>query len=451
MSDTAMLRSGAQALAALGDLPGGSQLLALAESREDVELVGGAVRDLLRDEVPSELDVVVEGDAAAFAGELARRLHALSGQRARERARHSSHERFCTASVWWEGHRIDVASRRSERYPEPGALPEVAPGTPEQDLQRRDFTVNTIALALGGARRGELRAVPGALEDLAAGRLRVLHGESFIEDPTRLLRLARYRARLGFTIEEHTADLAVAAVRARALDTVSGARLGAELRLALSEADMVAALASIEDLGLLKALPVQLSFDERIARKALALLSEAGRDVRPDLLLLTLLLAPPLYPLEYDLYEEKRNDIVWFLGDLQLTAPDRDVVLRALTEGGELAVGLAGAQETPSKIYEAAAHASLEAVALVGAITAFQVADDGPVTLAARRWLTELQYVRLRITGEDLLAAGIPEGPEIGRRLEAALARKLDGELADSRDAELADGRDAELRAALEA
>ncbi len=443
MSKAASLRTGAEVLGALQERPGGPQLLELADGRSDVELVGGAVRDLLLGGTPRELDVVVADDAAAFADELARRLNALAGQNSRELFQSSSHERFRTALVWWDGSRIDVATRRSERYPAPGALPEVIEGTPEEDLQRRDFTVNAIALTLGGAHRGELRAVPGALEDLSAGRLRVLHDASFIDDPIRLFRLARYRARLSFAIDEHTADLAATAVNSDSLNTVSLARVGAEVRLALSEPNMVSTIASIDHLGLLRALPAELSFDEDEARQALALLAEAGAGTRPDLLLLTLLLAPPHYPLEYDLYEEKRNDIVWFLSGLQFTAADRDVVLRALTEGGELAEGLAAAQEVPSRIYDAASRASLEAVALVGATTAFRVVDDGPITLVARRWLTELRHVRLQITGEDLLAAGIPEGPEIGLRLDVALSRKLDGELTG--------GRQAELQAALEA
>lgn len=444
MSDAATLRTGAQVLAALQDLPGGSQLLELAAGREDVELVGGAVRDLLRGVVPSELDVVVEGDAAAFAGELARRLHALIGQSARERARHSSHERFCTASVWWEGHRIDVASRRSERYPEPGALPEVAPGTPEQDLRRRDFTVNAIALALGGARGGELRAVPGALEDLAAGRLRVLHGESFIEDPTRLLRLARYRARLGFAIEEHTAGLAAMAVRARALDTVSRARLGAELRLALSEPDIVGAFAAIDDLGLLQGLGAELGFDGEAIRKGLGLLAGAGGETRPDLLLLTALLVPVDFLIERPITGERRVELAHWLNDLEFTAPDREAVLKVLDDAELVTHRLAFAR-SPSEIHAAAWRSSLECVALVGAVaTPPDSRTDTVITAAARRWLAELHDVRLRITGADLLAAGVAQGPEIGRCLQAALRAKLDGELAG-------EGREAELKAALEA
>ena len=443
MSEVVSLRTGAEVLGALQERPGGTQLLELADGRSDVELVGGAVRDLLLGGTPRELDVVVADDAAAFADELAGHLNALAGQSASERLQSSSHERFRTALVWWDGSRIDVATRRSERYPAPGALPEVAEGTPEEDLQRRDFTVNAIALSLGGAQRGELRAVPGALEDLSAGRLRVLHDASFIDDPTRLLRLARYRARLSFAIDEHTAGLAAAAVSAGALDTVSLARIGAELRLALSEADMVGAIASIDRLGLLRAISTELSFYEETAHEALALLSEAGADTRSDLLLLAMMLAPGGYPECHFLDDQARGRIAGLLDDLEFSATDRDLVLKALADGPDIAPGLAFA-ETPSEIHEIVSRASLEAVALVGTTIALSAGGhDNVITAAARRWLVELHSVRLQITGEDLLAAGVPEGPEIGRRLDVALGRKLDGELAS--------GCEAELQAALEA
>ncbi len=428
---------GDQVLMRLRELPGGRELLELAHGRDDVELVGGAVRDLMLGRKPRELDIAVggreslPGAASAFAGELATRLGAVSTR---------EHERFGTALVLWEGGRIDIATRRAESYPAPGALPEVRLGTPEEDLRRRDFTVNAIAVTLDTTRPGEVRAPPGALEDLRAGRLRVMHDASFLEDPTRLLRLARYRARLGLQIEEHTAGLAAAAVSARALDTVSLARIGAELRLALSEADMVRALASINDLGLLRALSAELDFDEETARDALTFLSAAGGDTRPDLLLLTMLLNPIV---ELPVDDQSRGRIARLLDDLEFSATDRDLALKALTDGPALARQLAFA-EAPSDIHKAASRASLEAVALSAALNAAHAQSrDHFTTQAARRWLTELHNVRLQITGEDLLAVGIPEGPEIGRRLEAALMRKLDGELAA--------GRDAELAAALEA
>lgn len=429
MSATRSLRTGAEVLVALENLPGGPELMRLAGAGRDVELVGGAVRDLLLGHPPRELDVVVADDAEAFAQELAHSLNAPSGQG--ERSRASGHERFGTALVWWPQGRIDVARRRSERYPEPGALPEVGEGTPADDLLRRDFTVNAIALPLGGPRRGEPRAVPGALEDLAAGRLRVLHDDSFKDDPTRLFRLARYRARLGFTIERHTAGLAAAALDADALLTVSRARIGAELRLALSEDDVVAAIASIDSLDLFGQLHSGLSFDEETAREALAFLGEAGADTRPDLLLLTSLLASTDYPDDQPFDERARNQAARLLDDLQFSAADRDLVLRSLSEGPSMFQELAWA-ETPAEIYEAASQAPLEAVALVAAeASQYAGGDDNPVTRAARRWLTELHRVRLLIGGDDLLAAGLPQGPEIGRRLELVLRMRLDGKLPD--------------------
>src|SRR6202035_4878740 len=122
------------------------------------------------------------------------------------------HDRFGTCSVTVDGHSYDIARARRERYPTPGSLPEVEPGTLEEDLLRRDFTVNSLAIALGGPRRGQLSSAPLALEDLASRSLRVLHDASFVDDPTRLVRLARYQARLGFSIEPHTRALAAQAI-----------------------------------------------------------------------------------------------------------------------------------------------------------------------------------------------------------------------------------------------
>ncbi len=422
-------------LARLPELPGGRELLELAAGREDVELVGGAVRDLALGRVPRELDVVVGRDAHAFARELAARLGTLAG---------AHHDRFGTALVLWEAdgaeRRIDVATRRAEHYPAPGALPEVGEGTPQQDLDRRDFTINAIALPLSGPAAGTLRAVnEHALADLAEARLRVLHDRSFIDDPTRLLRLARYSARLGFEIEPRTAELAAQAVSGRALDTVSGARIGAELRLALAEADAFATLVAMDQLGLLRALDPRLRFDAQLAREALGLLRRGldGDGGRPDLLLLAALLRPMVHDLEDD-----AEDAAYALLDaLEFPAADRDLALGSAIDADALAEELGGA-ETPSQIRDAASQAAPESVALAGA-WALHEWEFSDVIYAAEEWLSRLRHVRLQITGEDLLAAGIPEGPEIGRRLEAALALKLDDELDE--------GREAELKAALEA
>ncbi|HEV3047864.1 MAG TPA: hypothetical protein VGY13_10945 [Solirubrobacteraceae bacterium] len=423
-------QAGPRVLAALAAQPGGPELLAAAATREDAALVGGAVRDLLLGRAPRELDVIVDADAAALAGALA---GALDG-------RTVAHERFGTAAVEWPGGRIDIARRRAESYPAPGALPQVRPGGPEEDLRRRDFTVNALAVTLAGARRGELQGAEHALEDLAAGRLRVLHERSFLEDPTRLLRLARYRARLRLRVEPRTARLAAEALAAGALATVSRARVGAELRLALAEADAVASVEALDELGVLHAMDRRLGFDGQLARRALALLDAAGHaGARADLLVLSTLLVP----LARELRADGEDQLHTLLNELEFTAADRDSAIHDAVCLEPLAEELATA-EIPSQIHEAAHGVSPQGVALAGALGELLTHGTGQAEVAAREWLSELHDVRLRITGEDLLAAGIPEGPEIRLRLDAALARKLDGELA-------ADGPEAELAAALEA
>jgi tRNA nucleotidyltransferase (CCA-adding enzyme) len=409
----------------LPDLPGGEALLEVAGKRDDVELVGGAVRDLLLGRTPRELDVVVaDGEQAftraapLFARQLAARLGVLADA--------NEHERFGTALVEWDGGRIDVATRRAESYTEPGALPDVRAGTEEEDLERRDFTVNAIAVRLGGERRGQARAVPDALSDLEAGRLRVLHEQSFIDDPTRLLRMARYRARLGFEVEESTAGLARTAIAARALDTVSGARVGAELRLAVSEPDGIAALAAINELGVLHALHPRLRYEQLVIEATLALLPANGRT---DLALLASLVLPLALRAQGDRSEiGQRAEIVALLDRLDFPAGDRDRVAAAAGAVPRLIEQLPIA-ELPSELRAAALGVPLEGVALAGVLAG----AEG----AARQWLEDTRHVALEITGDDLLAAGLPEGPEIGRRLEAVLELRLDGRLPDGREAEL--------------
>lgn len=372
-------------------LPCGRRLLLAASGHDGVHLVGGAVRDLLLGREPRELDVVVEGDLTALA-------RALGDEP-------TVHDRFGTARVHADGCRFDLASARAETYSAPGALPDVRAAGIDEDLRRRDVTVNAFALDL---RSGELRAVEHAHDDLTAARLRVLHEASFLDDPTRLWRVARYAARLGFELEERTAQLAAAAVAVGAPGTVSGVRIGNELRLALVEPDPVAALEAAAGLGLA---PWLAPGRER-ARAALELLPPG--EGRADLVVLGASLA---------------SDDDAPLERLGLTAPEQ-VVLRACARAPQLAAAMnEAARERPSALARVLRALPVEAVALAGAHAA---------AASARRWLEDLRHVGLEIGGDDLLAAGVPRGPQIGRRLAVALDRRLDGEIAGGRESELA-------------
>jgi tRNA nucleotidyltransferase (CCA-adding enzyme) len=197
---------------------------------ERAYLVGGAVRDLLLGMDHPDLDVAVEGDAP----ELARRLGADA----------TAHERFSTARLDLDGVQVDLASTRAERYPHPGALPEVEPASLDRDLARRDFTINAMAVPLVG--EPELIDPYDGLGDLREGVLRILHPDSFVDDPTRALRAARYAARLGFEVEPATFELLTAAD----LGTVSGDRVEAELRRVAAEQRAPAAFELLAQWGL---------------------------------------------------------------------------------------------------------------------------------------------------------------------------------------------------------
>jgi tRNA nucleotidyltransferase (CCA-adding enzyme) len=371
-------------------------------------LVGGAVRDLLLGLRPLDLDVVVEGDAEAAAQEAARRL---GGE-------FLAHERFGTATVAADDLRFDVASARRETYPAPGALPEIESAPLADDLARRDFTIHALALGLSEGSEGELREAPGGLADLEAGRLRVLHDGSFVDDPTRLLRLVRYGARLDFAVEPNTDSLARAAVGAGALASVSGARVGDELRLLLGEATAVEALARAAALGLDRGLHPSLQVSSGAAAAGTM---DLPRGARRDLVLLAGCCA-----------DFERDDLRAWLDRLEWTASDRDRIVAAAIDAPELARRLADARR-PSEIAALARERPPEQLAMAAMLGA------GP---RVEEWDRELHDVRLEISGEDLIAAGVPEGPRVGRGLAAALAAKLDGSVA---------GREDELRAALKA
>jgi tRNA nucleotidyltransferase (CCA-adding enzyme) len=194
-------------------------------------VVGGGVRDGLLGRPHLDLDVVVEGEIEPL-------VAALGGDAV-------EHERFGTAVVEVGDAEVDVARARAESYPQPGALPEVRPATIAEDLGRRDFSINAMAHPLSGGE--ELLDPHGGLEDLRAGRVRVLHAGSFVDDPTRALRAARYVARFGFELEDETAAL----LRGADLGTVSEERVTSELARIAREERPSAALALIADWGVL--------------------------------------------------------------------------------------------------------------------------------------------------------------------------------------------------------
>jgi tRNA nucleotidyltransferase (CCA-adding enzyme) len=328
------------------------------------------------------------------------------------------HDRFGTATVRVRNLAFDLASARRERYPRPGSLPDVELGVPmREDLERRDFTVNAMAVPVDGS---DAVLHPRALGDLDAGVLRVLHGASFVDDPTRLLRLVRYAARLDFTADSHTAALAGAAVEGRALDTVSGSRIGSELRLLMAE-PRPPAVVGLAAHGIGEAVFPGYAPDADVVERALA---AAPEDADAGVVALAAALASGGSAGGQDAEAALGER----LAELAFPSRQRDVTARATAAApGIAAVLRSGA--TPSAVWSRLRREPPEAIAVA-------VGLDPAAEQAARRWLDRDRHVRAHITGADLIAAGL-SGTQIGRGLEAALRARLDGQ-AKNREDELA-------------
>jgi tRNA nucleotidyltransferase (CCA-adding enzyme) len=381
-------------------LPGMDRVLDALEGMPPVYLVGGAVRDLLRARPSADVDLAVEGDAVRTARELAARLGGEA----------TAHERFGTATVRAGALVLDLAATRAETYPAPGALPECSPAPLAQDLARRDFTVNAMALGLAGPDSGRLVDPREGEKDLRDGVVRVLHPASFVDDPTRMLRALRYEARLDAAMDAHTEGLALDAVRAGALGTVSAERVREELLALLAEAEAPSAVARMGALGIADALGLR--GDAGFVAAAMLACADTGAD--RVLAGLAALLPDPA--------AAER---------LALPAGPRRIVMRAADRAPALREALASPLRA-SELHALLRDEPPEAIALALALGA----PGEPVL----RFVSELRHARLGISGDDLRAAGVPESAALGRALEETLRRKLDGELR---------GPEEELRVAL--
>ncbi|MFC2062924.1 CCA tRNA nucleotidyltransferase, partial [Chloroflexota bacterium] len=228
----------------------------IAERRgQALYLVGGVVRDLLLGRNNLDLDLIVDGDAINLAQQLNRRY----------RGSITTHPRFGTAKLEWDGWSVDLITARSETYARPGALPRVAPGTLASDLARRDFTINTLAVCLNPDRYGELIDRHGGVSDLEKKLIRILHENSFVDDATRIWRGLRYEQRLDFTIEAATLKLLKRNIPR--LGTISGDRIRHELELVLKEELPEKALRHAGELGVLNWLHPSLRGDGWLAER----------------------------------------------------------------------------------------------------------------------------------------------------------------------------------------
>ena len=367
-------------------------------------LVGGAVRDALLGLPVSDIDITVVGLTPEFAHTAAT---ALNGEIV-------ARSQFNTFALSVCGRRIDLAMARHETYARPGALPTVVSGLMQQDLARRDFTVNAMAMSLGEDSFGELLDPFDGQSDLKTGIIRVLHDDSFRDDSTRILRAARYAIRLGFTLDTQ----AEFALRRDVdyLDTISPARLRDEFERVLEEGRAVSTLEMLHGLDALQAVHPAL----RLSARTLDALHRAeNTDYADKPALLLSILTFGMTTSEKINLEER----------LRLTSGWAQVVRDTGLAKGRV-------QDDPSIDAFSRSEIYMRLRALDEAAILGCALSEGDNTAAQRLmlYLNELRHIKPVLSGNDLIALGVPQGPRIGELLHALLTARLDRQVETRQD-----------------
>ena len=374
---------------------------------EKLYLVGGVVRDLLMEQPNFDLDLVVEGNAI----ELAEQLKGIN------QGKLTTHPRFNTAKLQWQDWDIDLATARSETYEKPGALPTITPGPVDDDLSRRDFTVNAMAIRLNPGDYGQLVDPHNGRDDLQSKRIRILHEKSFIDDATRIWRALRYEQRLGFHLERSTQTLLQRDISM--LETISADRIRYEMECIFNEKYPEKVFNRAGELGVLAWLHPSLKGDGSLAEKY----EKARRECSPDAPSFDLYLALLVYPLT----TEEIEQLISRLNLSKLSAKTlRDTIavrnkMRSLSTPGV----------SPATIYNLLHDFSPAALEANSLVTESAVAGQ-----AIHLFLNRLQDVEVSLTGNDLIEMGIAPGPRIKEMLDLLHQAKLNGKIATRHDEE---------------
>lgn len=379
-------------------------------------VVGGFVRDLLIGRPNLDVDVVVEGDGIVFA-------HAFAEARD-GKVKH--HKRFGTAVVTLpDGFKVDVATARMEVYDHPGALPSVKPSSIRDDLRRRDFTINAMAIELNEGRFGELVDFFGGRFDLESKWVRVLHDLSFADDPTRIFRAIRFEQRHGFSLEPRTEKLLEEAVAGDSLRTITGQRLRNEILLILKEEEPVPIIRRMAHFHLTKYIHPKIRVSDDLVELFYRIKgtlewwnsTSAHSGAEPALLNLMALM-DQLNAAETEdaskrlVLRKKYNEA---LKASKVLLPG---IIRRIRE----------VKDTPSQVYKALKNLPLEAL-LFAMAKAYEMSDS------IEYYLTETRNINPLVNGNDLHKLGYPEGPLYTQILDSTFAAQLDGLIADKDEA----------------
>ncbi len=381
-------------------------------------LVGGFVRDLILRVNNFDLDIAVEGEGIKFAEALADKLN----------GKIISHKRFGTATVTVKPHlKIDIATTRKEFYPVPASLPVVSQGGLKDDLFRRDFTINTLAISLNRESFGQLMDLFMGKEDIARGVVRILHDLSFVDDPTRLLRAVRFEQRYNFKIEPDTLKRFKEAVELKMLFIVQPQRLRDELILMLKEHEPLKALKRLEKLAGLGFISPGL----KLSKKTEKLLESAHAEVC-------------WFKAKFASHRHLDSWLVYFAGLMESldkekakAACDRFVfrkgeesrILDFFLKRDKLLAKLSKPGLKPSSVFNYLEHLSYEVILLLKASTADKIAKEN-----IEKFFSTYHGTGIHLRGHDLNGLGFSPGPHYQKIFRRVLNAKLNGKLKDIRE-----------------
>ncbi len=380
-------------------------------------LVGGIVRDAILKIPNFDIDIVVEGDGIRFGKKLSSRFD----------CRLECHRKFGTAVlVLSDGQHIDIASARVEYYKSPAALPSVESGNIKQDLSRRDFTINTMAVSLNKENFGEILDYFGGREDLKNRKIKVLHKMSFIEDPTRIFRAVRFEKRLGFKMDSQTEKLARTTINMNIVSKLNGVRIRDELIYIFNEKNPLEAIERLYELDALRKIGIKVKVDKKFTGQVKRILkyygemkdyyNKTGSEVKKWRLLFTLLLKGI-----------KPDKIERWCSEMKVKKRDVNIILETYKMWNDTRRNLKSIIKKNSTIYYRVNNIPPE-------LQVIACSWGNKYLKNIKKYLTDLSSLHLEINGNTLKDMGYKPSEKFGDVLKKLFKMKLDGKIAGRKD-----------------
>ncbi|MEI7541685.1 MAG: hypothetical protein WCJ94_00320 [bacterium] len=377
-------------------------------------IVGGMVRDIFLNRKTVDVDVVVLGNGMKFAKIIADEL----------KGAYKEFEKFKTAKIFFKNNWVDISSARAETYEKSGALPTVSLSSLKEDLYRRDFTINSMAISINKDNFGELFDYFCGTLDMNNKILRTMHDKSFIDDPTRILRAIRFETRFGFKIEKRTLDLLQNSLRHNIFNNLSGERLREELFRIFDEPSPLKAIKRLKILGVLTKINPNIQVDLPSFKLFSIIASSRKLIIGYKAQLRNLYLMALLENMQIN--EVEKITKMLKLSNEQKVAITHSIELQQLPKRG-----LSDISQSDSGLYFLLQKYNTEAI-----IYFMLMQNNKKQTLGIKRFIDKLQYVKIQVGGADLKDFGLKQGPEYKHILDLVLKAKLDGEV-DNREEQL--------------